>query len=120
MKILVVDDSRAMRMIIIRSFRHLPDCNHEFVEAANGVEALERLGEHDDVELVVSDWNMPAMTGIELLDAVRAAGNPVRFGFITSEIRAAYREEAIGSGAAFVLTKPFTVDQLAEVLEDAA
>ena len=85
MKILVVDDSKAMRMIVRRALRQceVPG-GINVVEADSGVTALEQIAaEHPD--LVLSDWNMPEMTGIELLEKLRGDGTTTRFGFVTSE-----------------------------------
>ena len=115
MKILVVDDSKAMRMIVIRTFRQLGHGDHEFVEAENGADGLAKLAT-ESPDLVISDWNMPEMTGIEFLEAVRAQGSDITFGFITSETATEFRERAIGAGAAFMLAKPFNADALEEAL----
>src|SRR3546814_13124500 len=82
--ILVVDDSRAMRMIVSRTLRQAGFGDGTLREAADGAEALAAI-EAEQPDLVLSDWNMPNVNGIELLTALRAAGNEVRFGFITSE-----------------------------------
>ncbi len=112
MKILVVDDSKAMRMIVRRSLRKCEvSGGMEVAEAENGVGALEVMeAEHPD--LVLSDWNMPEMTGIELLEAVRANGNMTRFGFVTSESTDEMKNRARDAGADFFISKPFTVDGL--------
>lgn len=109
MKILVVDDSRAMRMIIVRTLRQAGFGGHTITEAANGAEAMVvlRTEAHD---VVLSDWNMPEMSGIELLGAIKAEGHAVRFGFVTSEGTAPMRQQATDSGAEFLIAKPFTVE----------
>ncbi|GAA4111785.1 response regulator [Nocardioides fonticola] len=107
MKILVVDDSRVMRQIVIRTLRQSGHGGNDILEAENGRQALEMvLAEHPD--LVLSDWNMPEMTGIDLLDSLRQAGSTVTFGFVTSEGSEAMRSRASASGAAFLIAKPFT------------
>jgi len=116
MKILIVDDSKAMRMIVGRTLKQAGFDGHETVEATNGVEAL-ALIESESPDIVLSDWNMPEMKGIELLQKVRASGNEVRFGFITSESSAETAKLATDTGADFLLTKPFTVESLQAVLE---
>lgn len=107
MKVLIVDDSRGMRMIVLRTLRQAGFTSHEFVEASNGKEALEKLRE-GGFGLVLSDWNMPEMTGIDLLNQLRADGNSVAFGFITSESSEKMRDLATSAGARFLITKPFT------------
>jgi two-component system, chemotaxis family, chemotaxis protein CheY len=119
MKILVVDDSKAMRMIVIRTFRQLGQAEHDFVEAENGADGLDKL-RSEQPDLVISDWNMPEMSGIELLEAARAEGATTTFGFITSETATEFRERAIAAGAAFMLAKPFGPDALAEALGSVA
>jgi two-component system chemotaxis response regulator CheY len=115
MRVLVVDDSRAMRMIVKRTLGLAGYDDWEFEDASNGVEALAAITA-DPPDLVLSDWNMPEMTGIELLRALREADNPVLFGFVTSESTPRMRDRAIHAGAAFVIGKPFTPGEFAEVL----
>ncbi len=115
MKILIVDDSKAMRMIVTRTLRQAGYGDHTFVEAVDGADGLAKVaGEAPD--LVLSDWNMPEVTGIEFLRALRAGGNDVRFGFVTSESTAAMRATAEQAGALFLIGKPFTAETFAEQL----
>jgi len=115
MRILVVDDSKAMRMIVSRVLRQAGHGDDTIEEAENGAQALEiiRAGVPD---LVLSDWNMPEMTGIELLRTLQAEKIAVRFGFVTSEHTPEMREQAIAAGALFLITKPFTPEGFQEVL----
>lgn len=115
MKILIVDDSKAMRMIVQRTLRQAGLGDHAVAEAANGAEALELI-HRDAIDLVLSDWNMPTMSGIELLGALRAEKSPVRFGFVTSEGTAAMRTQATEAGAEFLIAKPFTPESFAQAL----
>ena len=115
MKVLIADDSKAMRMIVLRTLRQsgLPiDDVHEAEDGAQALEAVASFGP----DLILSDWNMPNMTGIEFLNNLRAQGNQVTFGFVTSESNPAMKEQAIAGGAAFLLTKPFDAERLAEVV----
>lgn len=116
MRIMVVDDSTAMRMIVQRTLRKAGFRNHTFVEAADGAEALAAIAASPP-DLVLSDWNMPRMTGIELLGSLRAAGSTVKFGFVTSEITDEMRGLAAQSGALFLIGKPFNEDTFREILE---
>ena len=109
MSILVVDDSRAMRMIVRRELRKAG--YEDVVEAENGAVALETI-RGGDIDLVLSDWNMPDMNGIELLTNLRASGDKVPFGFVTSESAPDIRARAFEVGASFIITKPFTSDDL--------
>jgi two-component system chemotaxis response regulator CheY len=115
MKILIVDDSKAMRMIVMRTLRQTGLSGYKTVEAANGVEALKVIAE-ESPDLVLSDWNMPEMKGIELLEKVRESGNKVPFGFITSESSNETKELAEKTGADFVITKPFTAETIESTL----
>ncbi len=115
MKILIVDDSKAMRMIVTRTLRQAGFGDHDFVEAENGAEGLAKTGT-EKPDLVLSDWNMPEMSGIEFLQALRAGGNSVTFGFVTSESTDAMRDLASESGALFLIAKPFTADTFSEAL----
>lgn len=115
MRILIADDSKAMRLIVTRTLRQAGFGGHEIVEATNGREALDIVMAKEP-DLVLSDWNMPEMSGIELLNALRAAGKSVRFGFVTSEGSPEMRELAESSGAAFLISKPFTADTFRDAL----
>ncbi len=110
MAILVVDDSKAMRMIVQRTLKQAGFGDRKIVQAANGVEALASIREAIP-ELVLSDWNMPEMNGIELLRTLKDEGIEVRFGFVTSERTTEMREQADELGASFFITKPFTPEQ---------
>jgi two-component system chemotaxis response regulator CheY len=115
MKILIADDSRAMRMIVMRTLRQAGLGTNTLVEAANGREALTLIDqEHPD--LVLSDWNMPEMTGIELLRALRGRGDDVPGLFVTSEGSVEMRETAEQAGALGLVTKPFTAEMFEDVL----
>lgn len=109
MKILVVDDSKAMRMIVNRTLRQAGFGGHEVMEASNGEEALGVI-RTSSPDVVLSDWNMPTMNGIELLQKVKEEGIKVPFGFVTSESTPAVREQALAAGAKFLICKPFTAE----------
>ena len=115
MKILIVDDSLAMRRIVRRTLRQAGYGDHECVEAENGKIALEKVAA-EKPDLVLCDWNMPEMNGIEFLRALRAQGDSTPFGFITTEGTEDMRNEARDAGAAFLLAKPFKADDMAREL----
>jgi two-component system chemotaxis response regulator CheY len=113
--ILIVDDSKAMRLIVRRTLRQAGFGEYEVDEAANGVEALERIGRGAPA-LVISDWNMPEMNGIELLKELNARKVAVRFGFVTTEGTPDMRAQADEAGALFLIAKPFTPEQFESAL----
>lgn len=115
MNILVVDDSKAMRMIVKRTVKKAGFKDHNFSEAENGKRAYERITA-DPPDLVLSDWNMPLMTGIELLEKLQEDGNTVKFGFVTSEGTQEMRDRAMNAGSLFLICKPFTVEAFVEAL----
>ena len=115
MKILIVDDSRVMRQIVTRTLRQAGYGGHELVEAGNGVEGLQAVQQHGP-DLVLSDWNMPEMNGIDLLAELRSQGQQVPFGFVTSEGSPEMVGRAEAAGALFVITKPFTAESFQEKL----
>lgn len=116
MKVLIVDDSKAMRMIVQRTLKQAGFSNFETVEAGNGAEAIQVI-EQQSPDLVLSDWNMPEMKGIDLLRNLRAAGRSVPLGFITSESSPEVREEAEQAGASFLIVKPFTAAAFEQALK---
>jgi two-component system chemotaxis response regulator CheY len=115
-KILVTDDSRVMRQIVIRTLRQAGYDDHDVIQAENGREAFDLVGA-EQPDLVLSDWNMPEMSGIECLEALRAAGQQVPFGFVTSEGSPEMREKAANAGALFLIAKPFTEETFRDVLD---
>jgi two-component system chemotaxis response regulator CheY len=116
MKILVADDSRVMRQIVVRTLRQAGYGNADVVEAENGADALAKVAS-EQPDLVLSDWNMPEMTGIDFLRALRAGGDNRPFGFVTSEGSPAMRDQATQAGAQFLIAKPFTPEMFSETLD---
>ena len=116
MKILAVDDFSTMRRILRNILRQLGYNN--ISEAEDGVAALESL-KHDPVDFVISNWNMPNMTGLELLKAIRADANlqdiPVLL--VTAEALKENVVEAVKAGASGYIVKPFTAETLKEKIE---
>ncbi len=116
-KALVVDDSKAIRMILARTLREL---GFEVHEAGNGREALEVIASLGmDVTLVLADWNMPEMNGFELLKQLRQ--NPRLASLIvvmvTTETEMDHMAAALEAGANEYVMKPFTKDILVEKLQ---
>jgi len=115
MKVLIVDDSRAMRMIVKRTLGQTDLGKCEVVEAENGAVGLTQV-ESEKPDFVLCDWNMPEMSGIEFLQKLRESGSTVTFGFITSESGENIKALAMETGAQFIITKPFTAQCLNAVL----
>ena len=118
MRILVVDDSKAMRMIVVRTLRQAGYAGHDILQAGHGLEALEHF-EAGPPDLVLSDWNMPEMSGMDLLRTLRSRGHDVPFGFVTSEGSPEMREAAATAGASFLIAKPFDADSFRDALDGA-
>ncbi len=116
MRILVVDDSKAMRMIVRRTLRQAGFGHHQTDEACDGREAFDAI-KANAPDLVISDWNMPEMSGIQLLEALNEAGIGVPFGFVTTEGTQDMRERASGAGAKFLIVKPFTAQHFTDALQ---
>ena len=120
-KVLVVDDMSTMRRIIKNSLSDLGMEN--IVEAGDGVAAWEKieqsLSEASPIEIVLSDWNMPNMPGIELLEKIRGDDRTKTLPFLmlTAKSEPNELEEAKGCGANGYLTKPFSSGELEEELE---
>ncbi|MBN8610587.1 MAG: response regulator [Deltaproteobacteria bacterium] len=115
MKVLIVDDSRAMRMIVTRTLRQAGYGGAEIREAENGAQALAAI-RADKPDLVLCDWNMPEMSGIELLSTLNQQGLKIRFGFVTSEGTDTMRERARQEGALFLIAKPFSAETFGTAL----
>ena len=113
---LVVDDSRAVRMLLAKTLR---GAGFEVTEAGTGLEALEALdGPLETVDLILTDWNMPAMNGLDLLKAIRSRP---RFGstpviMITTETEMEQMALALEAGANEYVMKPFTQEILLDKL----
>ncbi len=116
MKILIVDDSMAMRMIVKKTLRDAGYDGHDIVEAKDGEEGLAQV-KAENPDLVLCDWNMPNMTGPELLEELNDAGLTPKFGFVTTEATGKMRAKADELGARFLIAKPFTVASFTEALD---
>lgn len=121
MQVLIVDDSKAMRMIVRRTLRQAGFDDWTSAEAANGNEAFQSVQDNMP-DLILCDWNMPEMNGLQLLEKLKDAGHSVKFGFVTSESTPEMSQAAAQAGALFLITKPFTPEQfqktLGPILED--
>ena len=115
MKAIIVDDSRAMRMIIKRI---LAAVGFEVCEAGDGKQALDQLVATGPVDLALVDWNMPVMNGFELITEVRSRKelDGMAIMMVTTETEIAQVQRALDAGANEYVMKPFTEDALREKL----
>ena len=116
MKVLVVDDYSSMRRIVKGVLKQL-GFKH-FIEAKDGKEALDELNK-DEFGLIVSDWNMPNMNGLDFLKAVRADENlkSIPFIMVTAEGQKDCVIEAARAGVSNYIIKPFTPETFSEKLQ---
>lgn len=114
MRVLIADDSRVMRQIVVRTLRQA-GFEWEVVEAEDGQQAL-AYATSQPFDLILSDWNMPNMLGIEMLQQLRALGNQTPVGFVTSEGSQQMRDIAANSGASFLIAKPFDASTFQQIL----
>lgn len=116
MKILVVDDFSTMRRIVKNILKQIGFSNID--EAEDGNNALLKL-KQEKFDMVVSDWNMPNMTGLDLLKAIRAdsAINSMPVLMVTAEAKKENVLEAIQAGVNNYVVKPFTADTLKDKIE---
>ena len=115
MEVLLAEDSGVMRKIIMRGLHQLGI--PEVVEAEDGKVAFEKFQDGKGFSAILTDWNMPNMTGIELVRAVRATGSKVPIMMITTEAEKAKVIEAIGAGCNDYMIKPFDNEMLLMKLE---
>jgi two-component system chemotaxis response regulator CheY len=115
-KALVVDDSMTIRRIVIKALQAVGIT--EYAEAANGVEAVTAV-KNDQFDVILLDWNMPQMSGIDTLKAIRQAGLKTHVIMVTTEAERARVVEAIQAGVNDYLMKPFAPEKLAEKLKQA-
>jgi len=113
---LIVDDSSAVRMLLAKTLREL---GYEVLQAANGCEALRALAaKKTAVRLILADWNMPEMNGLEMLKHLREdpENDSVVVVMVTSECEASQMAVALAAGANEYVMKPFTKEILKEKL----
>lgn len=115
-KVLVVDDFATMRRIVKNVLKQIGFTN--ITEADDGSTALEQL-KSGSFDLIISDWNMPKMTGLDLLKTVRGMDEykNIPFLMVTAEAQKQNVVEAVQAGVSNYVVKPFTADQLTEKLE---
>ncbi|MDR0869590.1 MAG: response regulator [Planctomycetaceae bacterium] len=113
-RVLVADDSSTMRKIILRSLNAVGI--KDITEAGDGNEAV-NLFAPGKFDLVLTDWNMPGKTGLEVLKAIREQDKAIPVIMVTTEAEKSRVLEAIQAGVSDYLVKPFTADALREKLE---
>jgi two-component system chemotaxis response regulator CheY len=116
MRVLVVDDFSTMRRIIKNLLRQLGLNN--IVEADDGTTAWDTLNK-DKIDFIISDWNMPQMTGIDLLRKVRASDEfaDIPFLMVTAEAQQENLIEAVQAKVSNYIVKPFTPDTLKQKID---
>jgi len=116
MKVLVVDDFATMRRILKNVLRQIGFRN--ISEAENGRDALSQL-KKEKFDLILCDWNMPEMSGLELLQAIRSDDNlkDIPFVMVTAEAKKENIIEAVKAGVDSYIVKPFTAETIGEKLK---
>jgi len=117
LKFLVVDDSVTMRRIVANSLRNLGYEN--FVEAADGKDALTKLTSDDQINFVITDWNMPVMTGLEMTKAIRGDERYTKLPILMVTTRGIKEDivEALQAKVNNYVVKPFTPQILKEKID---
>lgn len=113
---LVVDDSTVMRKVIIAALASMGIPESNITQASDGVEAVE-LVKSTDFGIVLMDWNMPNMLGIDAVAAIRALGKKTPILMVTTEGERTNVIKAIQTGANNYLVKPFNSEDLREKVE---
>lgn len=116
MRFLIVDDSSTMRRIIINTLNKLG--HQDFVEAANGREGIDRLST-GGVDMIITDWNMPEMNGIDFIKAVRVSPSSKDVPVLMVTTNAAKDDivEALRAGVNNYVVKPFTAETIKEKID---
>ncbi|MEY4701343.1 MAG: hypothetical protein RL326_1530 [Pseudomonadota bacterium] len=117
MKILVVDDFASMRQVVKKTLIAMGFSNIH--EAAGGADAVRKIEEGEPFGLIISDWNMPNMTGLDLLNFVRSNQHMAKVPFlmITAEGNPENIVQAAKAGVSQYIVKPFTAEALQQKLE---
>lgn len=116
MKILLVDDSKTMRNIWKKVIASIEGA--ESVEGADGLEGLEAFKTQGPFDLVLADWNMPNMSGLEMVTAMRELDKTTPIIMVTTEAEKPRIIEAIKAGVNNYVIKPFTPDALIQKIDE--
>lgn len=100
-----------MRVIVRRGLDKFEKETFSIKQAASGKDALAIIGDWEP-DIILSDWHMPNMTGLELISIIKARNLPIKVGIVTSEKKQARLQQALEQGAEFILPKPFNVEEL--------
>lgn len=118
MKIIVADDYYTNRLLVSEIIKSL---GHESIEVENGKQALNALEEHNDIDLVLMDLEMPVMSGFEAMRYIREnllhPKNDIPIIALTAHNPGMYIEECSESGFNHMLGKPYSIEKIAELLE---
>jgi two-component system chemotaxis response regulator CheY len=116
-KFLIVDDSNTMRRIVVNTLKSLG--YNEYVEAEDGKVALEKLNADNTINFVITDWNMPVMTGLELTKAIRANENTKELPILMVTTRGVKDDivQALQARVSNYVVKPFTPQILKEKID---
>ncbi|WP_303674860.1 response regulator [Vampirovibrio chlorellavorus] len=115
-KVLVVDDSAIMRRVIMGILNSMNIANDNIEEATDGCEAVEKAASQQ-YSIILMDWNMPNMLGIDAVRNIRASGNKTPILMVTTEGERTNVITAIQAGANNYLVKPFNAEDLREKFE---
>ena len=116
-KFLIVDDSVTMRRIVVNSLRNIGYDN--FVEAGEGKEAIEKLTADDKINFVITDWNMPGVSGLDLVKSLRSNSKYSGLPILMVTTRGVKDDiiEALNAKVSNYIVKPFTPHILKEKIE---
>ncbi|MEA2049923.1 MAG: response regulator [Campylobacterota bacterium] len=117
MRILIVDDSSTMRRIIGNVVQQLGVVKDDFDEAEDGVVAWKLFQEKNNYDVVLTDWNMPNMNGLELVKTIRAKDKKIPIVMITTEGGKGEVITALKAGVNNYIVKPFSAEVLKEKLD---
>ena len=117
MRILIVDDSSTMRRIIGNVVQQLGFAKEDFDEAEDGVVAWKLFKENNNYDVVLTDWNMPNMNGLELVKTIRSTDKKVPIVMITTEGGKGEVITALKAGVNNYIVKPFSAEILKEKLD---